>query len=57
MRIGTKVKFKRRNGQVVQGKVSSKPRQLTNGEWIDVNIGDAKAPLIISTRLSMLTAV
>lgn len=54
--IGKRVKFVRRNGEEIKGTVASKVREESNGQWVDVNVGDKKAPVIIKARPSKLSA-
>lgn len=57
MKIGTQVKFVRRNGQSATGRVSGAKWNAGKGDWIPVNTGDKKKPLITQMRPSQLTKV
>lgn len=57
MRIGTKVKFTRRNGEEAEGRTTTEEYVLGKGTWIDVNTGDKKIPKITKVRPSQLVKV
>jgi len=57
MKIGTQVKFTRRNGATVTGRVSGAKWEAGKGDWIPVNTGDKKNPAITQVRPSQLTKV
>lgn len=56
MKIGTPVKFRRKNGNQVRGVVATKVAKKGNGDWIGVNTGDKKNPVIAYVRPSQLAA-
>ncbi len=54
MKIGTKVTFIRRNGEQAFGKVVSELVAGGRGDWLQVDIGEKKAPKLLWVRPSML---
>lgn len=56
MKIGTKVRTTRRNGQKITGVIAGNSSGLS-GKWVSVKYGDPKKPLLLKTRESQVKAV
>lgn len=57
MKIGTKVSFTRRNGEVATGRVHGDAWNKGKGDWLPVNIGDKKNEKLVQVRPSALSRV
>lgn len=57
MKIGTRVKFTRRNGEEARGSVCGATWNKGKGDWLPVNTGDKKNPVIVQVRPSALTRI
>lgn len=57
MKIGTRVKFTRRNGEEARGSVHTAPWNKGKGDWLTVNTGDKKNPVLTNVRPSALSRI
>lgn len=53
-KVGTRVKYSSRNGAEVAGRTTGEKKDTPTGPFIEVNIGDKKAPVMKWARPAQL---